>query len=374
MAATAPINPPFRADVVGSLLRPPEIHKGRDDLQAGRISAAELRVIEDKAIRDIVALQEKVGLKVVTDGEFRRRNYYVDFYERGLGGVTVDLRGAKGWDYTDKTGHKVQASLPLVNGPLKWTRPIHAEEFRLLAGMTRVMPKITIPSPVVLHYFGGMGQIQYEPYQNLDRFWADVVDAFHKELQTLYDAGCRYVQMDETSVAKFGDPAIQASLKKRGDDWQDLLKVYTEVINRSLSEVPADMHVAMHSCRGNSAGHWQASGGYDLVAETLFNKINVQSYFLEYDSPRAGDFTPLRFVPKNKTIVLGLISSKDAELEPVDAVVRRVEDATKYVPLEQLAVSPQCGFASSTPGNKVTYDEQTAKLQRVVEVARKIWG
>jgi 5-methyltetrahydropteroyltriglutamate--homocysteine methyltransferase len=365
---------PFRADQVGSLLRPPELLAARKDVADGKIDAAALRAIEDKHILDAIRLQEEIGFEAVTDGEYRRRNYYVDFYERGLGGVSVNLAGGSGWDYQDRTGHRVQASLPVVTQRLRWTKPIHVADWCFVAEHTKAMAKLTIPSPVVLHFFGGRENISREAYPDLDIFWADVVDAFRKELRALYDAGCRYVQMDETSVAKFSDPHIQGTLKQRGDEWRDLLPLYTEVINAAIAEAPRDMFIAMHSCRGNNQGHWQAAGGYELVADTLFNKIAMPCYFLEYDSPRAGDFTPLKFLPTGKHVVLGLISTKNPELESIDSLTARLDEASRFVDLAQVSISPQCGFASSTGGNKLTFEQQTAKLRRVVEVAARVWG
>lgn len=374
MIAAAPHNPPFRADVVGSLLRPPHLKVAREEAAAGRITPEALRAVEDAAIRDVVALQEACGLKVVTDGEYRRRTYFADFYERGLGGVTLKLRAsATPWDYTNDKGETIRATAPHIHDRVRWTAPIHAEDFRALASVTKVMPKVTIPSPMVLHYFGGREGISRTAYPDLDLFWSDIVDAFRREIGALYEAGCRYVQIDETAVAKFGDPKIQAVLASRGDDWRDLLKLYTSVLNAVVADKPAGMHIALHSCRGNSAGHWQAQGGYDLVAETVFGTFNVDSFFLEYDSPRAGDFSPLRFVPKDKTVVLGLISTKSPVLEAMDVLEARVAAATAYIDHDQLCISPQCGFASSMVGNDISWEEQEAKLRLVVAAAAKFW-
>ncbi len=373
--ASAPHNPPFRADHVGSFLRPPQLLSARADREAGKLSATDLRAVEDAAIRDVVNFQESLGLQSITDGEYRRAVFYMGFYG-GLGGVsaTYDTSGQE-WAFVDRQGHKLPLIIPTVEARLKWKAPIHAAEFKFLRSLTSRTPKMTIPSPTILHLRSGREHISREAYPELDLFWEDVVDAFRKELAALYEAGCRYVQIDETTLASLSDTSSWTYLARRGDDGRKLLlETYPEIMNAAFAGRPAGLHLAMHICRGNNQSHWSAEGGYDLVADTLFNKINVDSYFLEYDTPRAGTFEPLRLVPRHKTVVLGLISSKFPELEPKELLKMRIDEAAKYIGLDQLSLSPQCGFASTAPGNKVTVEDEAAKIRLCVEVAREIWG
>jgi 5-methyltetrahydropteroyltriglutamate--homocysteine methyltransferase len=377
MATAAPHDPPFRADHVGSLLRPPELLKARGDRAAGRISADDLRRFEDAAIRDVVAFQEEVGLQSITDGEYRREIFYSDFYFRGLGGGTVayDPSSIDEVYFIDREGHKLPLLIPNVKARMRWHGPIHVDDFNFLRAATSLTPKITIPSPTIIHFRAGRQNIGKEAYPDLDLFWEDIVDAFRRELKVLADAGCRYVQIDETTLACLSDKRIWEPMRKRGDDAQKLLlETYPEVMNRAFAGRPSTLHLAMHICRGNNQSHWCAEGGYDLVAETLFNRINVDSYFLEYDTPRAGTFEPLLLVPKHKTVVLGLVSSKFPELEPKDVLKRRIDEASKFIDLDQLSLSPQCGFASTAPGNRISAADQRAKLKLVVEVAKEVWG
>ena len=377
MATAAPHDPPFRADHVGSLLRPPELLKARGDRAAGRISADGLRRFEDAAIRDVVAFQEEVGLQSITDGEYRREIFYSDFYFRGLGGGTVayDPSSIDEVYFIDREGHKLPLLIPNVKARMRWHGPIHVDDFNFLRAATSLTPKITIPSPTIIHFRAGRQNIGKEAYPDLDLFWEDIVDAFRRELKVLADAGCRYVQIDETTLACLSDKRIWEPMRKRGDDAQKLLlETYPEVMNRAFAGRPSTLHLAMHICRGNNQSHWCAEGGYDLVAETLFNRINVDSYFLEYDTPRAGTFEPLLLVPKHKTVVLGLVSSKFPELEPKDVLKRRIDEASKFIDLDQLSLSPQCGFASTAPGNRISAADQRAKLKLVVEVAKEVWG
>jgi 5-methyltetrahydropteroyltriglutamate--homocysteine methyltransferase len=377
MPTAAPHDPPFRADHVGSLLRPPELLKARADRAAGRFSAEELRQFEDAAIRDAVAFQEEVGLQSITDGEYRREIFYSDFYFRGLGGGTVayDPSSIDEVYFIDREGHKLPLLVPNVKARMRWHGPIHLDDFNFLRAATSRMPKITIPSPTIIHFRAGRQNISKEAYPDLDLFWEDIVDAFHRELRVLADAGCRYVQIDETTLASLSDTRIWESMRKRGDDAQKLLlETYPDIMNRAFDGRPSTLHLAMHICRGNNQSHWSAEGGYDLVADTLFNRINVDSYFLEYDTPRAGTFEPLRLVPKHKTVVLGLASSKFPELESKDALKRRIDEASKFIDLDQLSISPQCGFASTAPGNRISAADQRAKLKLVVEVAKEVWG
>jgi 5-methyltetrahydropteroyltriglutamate--homocysteine methyltransferase len=377
MPTDAPHNPPFRADHVGSLLRPPELLKARGDRASGKISAEELRAIEDSSIRQAVAFQESVGLQSITDGEYRREIFYSDFYFRGLGGGTVayDPSSIDEVYFIDREGHKLPLLVPHVQARMRWRGPIHVDDFKFLRAATSRTPKITIPSPTIIHFRAGRENISKDAYPDIELFWDDIIEAFHKELQVLAAAGCRYVQIDETTLASLSDKRIWEPLRKRGDDARTLLlDTYPNVMNRAFAGRPPDLHLAMHICRGNNQSHWSAEGSYDLVADTLFNQIDVDSYFLEYDTPRAGTFEPLRLVPKNKTVVLGLVSSKFPELESKDLLKRRIDEAAGFIELDQLSISPQCGFASTAPGNRISAADQRAKLELVVEVAREVWG
>ncbi len=376
--SAAPHNPPFRADHVGSLLRTPALLKARDDFAAGRIGAAELRAAEDAGIRDVVAFQERTGLQSITDGEYRREVFYTDFYCRGLGGVTVAYDPSsldEDMFFIDREGHKLPIIVPRVQGRMRWRAPIHVDDFKFLASLTKRTPKLTIPSPTIIHFRAGRRNISADAYPDLELYWDDVTDAFHNELRALADAGCGYVQIDETTLLSLSDTRIWEPLRRRGDDGRKLLlETYPALMNRAFEGRPEGLHLAMHMCRGNNQSHWSAECSYDLVAERLFNTINVDSFFLEYDTPRAGGFEPLRFMPRHKTVVLGLVSSKFPELESKDALKRRIDAAAKYIDLDQLSLSPQCGFASTAPGNRITPDVQRAKLKLVVEVARDVWG
>ena len=374
MTASAPHDPPFRADQVGSLLRPAELKKLRQQHAAGQVSADELRTAEDAAIRRVVAQQEQVGLQSITDGEFRREDFYTDFFVRGLGGVEVRQEQTVAF-FIDHEGRKIPVPWTQVVSRLRWRKPIYAEHFRFLSSLTKRTPKVTVPSPIILHFTCGEAAIRKAAYPDMDLFWADITDAYQKEMRSLYEAGCRYLQMDDPPMATLCDEKFQGMMKARGDDPQDALnELYPEMINRAFANRPPSLHLAMHLCRGNNQSGWFGEGSYDPIADVLFNKINVDSYFLEYESARAGNFEPLRFVPKNKTIVIGLVSSKLPQLESKDMLKRRIDEAAKYVDIDQLALSPQCGFASSTEGNRLSEEEQFAKLRLIVEVANEVWG
>jgi len=362
--------PPFRADHVGSLLRPAGLLELRRRLERGEATPQALAEAENIAIGEAVALQARVGLKLATDGEFRRRSYHSYFY-RQLGDVAPDAIGGEAG--TAGGGRSAQPRA-IVNTKLKWTHPIHVDDFRLLQSLTSAVPKITIPGPCALHFRGGDAVVTATAYDDVDEFWDDTVTAFRSELDALAAAGCTYVQIDETAFAKFGDPDVQADLAARGDDWSTLIDRYIAVTNRVLRGLPESLHIAMHLCRGNRGGQWHSQGSYDAVAERLFNDLAIKAYFLEYDSPRAGDFSPLRFVPPDKTIVLGLISTKTSFLEAKDEVKRRIGEAARVMPLERLALSPQCGFASVETGNPITPEMQEAKLRLIVELAQEQWG
>ena len=361
--------PPFRAEHIGSLLRPERLIAARRRFGAGEIGRDELAVIENEAIADAVRLQEAAGLAVVTDGEFRRASYHGYFYGR-LGDITIDAMPA-----VEAVGGEGRGLQPMarIGSRIAWRGPIHVGDFMRLKSIAGAMPKITIPGPCALHFRGGDCAVRASAYDDIDAFWNDIVDAFRRELDALVVAGCRYVQIDETAFAKFGDPDVRAALAARGDNWEPLIDRYIDVTNRVTRGIP-DLHIGMHLCRGNRGGRWHAQGSYDAVAEKLFNRLDIAFFFVEYDSPRAGDFTPLRFVPKHKSIVLGLISTKTSALEDIDELRRRVTDASRFVDLDRLGVSPQCGFASVESGNPITFHAQEAKLRLVVDLARSIWG
>lgn len=372
----APSKPPFRADVVGSLLRPAAIKDARAALREGRIDQARLTAIEDAAVRDAVALQESVGLQVATDGEMRRGTYSENFTTSGLHGVVSDHTGTGRWAYSDGRGGSRNAREIRVVDRVRWSSGSgNVASFAFLKGAVKTaMPKITLPGPCYIYQRAGRENISRDAYPNLDQFWSDLATAYHAELQALGAAGCRYVQLDDTAMAKLGDPKIQKALGERGDDWQRLLGIYTDAINAVIAGAPKDMTVALHLCRGNQAGHWQAEGGYDPVAGYLFKRVNVQTYFLEFDSPRAGTFAPLEELPADKVVVLGLVSTKVGTLESASQIEARIKEAAKLVPMERLCLSAQCGFASSVAGNPLSEAEQRAKLERIVAVARKVWA
>lgn len=365
--------PPFRAEHIGSLLRPPELMRERARFAKGEIDQVTLAAAEDRAIVEAMRLQERLGFKFVTDGEFRRRSYHSFFYG-ALGKLRIDTIG--GADAVGASGAGGRSAQPtaIVGSRVQWTHPINGPDASFLKAHSNRSAKITIPGPCALHFRGGDAAVMASAYRDRDQFWSDTVDAFARELHALAAAGCRYVQIDETAFAKFGDAAVQATLAARGDDWSALIDKYIDITNRVLRAAPKGMHIGMHLCRGNRGGHWHAEGSYEEVAERLFNALAVRFYFLEYDTPRAGSFMPLRFVPKHKSVVLGLVSTKVPELEDKAALERRVEEATKFVALDRLAVSPQCGFASLDTGNPLTIEAQTRKLALVCDLARDIWG
>ena len=370
------LNPPFRAEHIGSLLRPKALLDQRDRFVRGEIDREALAAAEDAAIKQALALQERVGLKLATDGEFRRRSYHSFFY-RQLGDLSIDMIGgeqAKGGTETGMTGERGSQPIALINSRVQWKRPINVPDFSFVAANTTLTPKITIPGPCALHFRGGDAAVLASAYKDLDQFWDDLVEAFGRELDALAEAGCRYVQIDETAFAKFGDPEVQAALKSRGDDWSALIDKYVAVTNGVLKDAPPGMRIGIHLCRGNRGGQWHAEGSYDDVAEQLFNALNIQFYFLEYDTPRAGTFAPLRLVPAHKTVVLGIVSTKTPQMESKDALKKRIEEAARVLDLDQLAISPQCGFASIDTGNPITPEAQEQKLRLVVELAREIWG
>jgi 5-methyltetrahydropteroyltriglutamate--homocysteine methyltransferase len=370
--------PPFRADHVGSLLRPERLKAARDRLEGDhhrRVSGSrrfpELEAIENEAIREAIAIQEGVGLEAITDGEFRRRSWWQDFVLE-LDGTFIDF-AEFGIDFVDPQGNKLPAPVAHVDGKIRRRRGFNVDAFRFLRKHTTRTPKVTMPSPPVVHFFGGRLAIDRGVYPDLDEFWADLARAYREEIADLAAAGCTYVQLDECILALMCDPKFRAQLAARGDEPTRLAETYAKGINAAVAERPPGMTIAMHLCRGNNRGHWLAEGGYDAVSDILFNTIDVDAFFMEYDSPRAGDFTPLRLLPKDKTAVLGLVTTKSPQLETRDAIKRRIEQAAREVPIERLALSPQCGFASHFMGNPLSVDDQRRKLELVVEVAREVW-
>jgi 5-methyltetrahydropteroyltriglutamate--homocysteine methyltransferase len=378
VAASKPVSkPPFRAEHIGSLLRPPQLLQERARFTRGEIGQAELTAAADAAIRDAIRLQERLGFKFVTDGEFRRRSYHSFFYGE-LGNLRIDTIGGTDAIGTEKGekhgGGRGAQPMAAIGSRVQWTHPINAGDAAFLKANSDCLPKVTIPGPCALHFRGGDAAVTASSYRDTDLFWSDTVEAFTRELHALADAGCHYVQIDETAFAKFGDPDVQAMLAARGDDWSALIDKYIGITNKILAAAPTDQHIGMHLCRGNRGGHWHAEGSYEEVAERLFNALDIGFYFLEYDTPRAGSFTPLRFVPKHKSVVLGLVSTKIPELEDKMALRRRIDDAAEFMTLDRLAVSPQCGFASVDTGNPVTAEAQQRKLELVCDLAREIWG
>jgi 5-methyltetrahydropteroyltriglutamate--homocysteine methyltransferase len=372
-ARTNRIGPPFRSDHVGSLLRPKEVLQAREDLERGRIGVAELRRIEDEAVRHVVKMQEDVGLHGVTDGEYRRGSWHMDFLYQ-IGGVTKVKDHLKVRFHNEKGDLEFTPAALRVTGKLRLESCIFGDDFRFLKAATGATPKLSIPSPSMMHYRGGRAAIDASVYPEMEQFWDDLGRAYADEIEALGKIGCTYLQLDDTSLAYLNDPAQREYVTSLGGDGDRQHLTYIRLINSALVKKPAAMTVCTHMCRGNFRSSWVASGSYDHVAEALFGELKVDGFFLEYDDARSGGFEPLRFVPKGKTVVLGLVSTKTGALEKKDDLKRRVEQAAKYVPLEQLCLSPQCGFSSTVEGNALTVDDQIAKLRLVVETAREIWG
>jgi 5-methyltetrahydropteroyltriglutamate--homocysteine methyltransferase len=362
------VSPPFRADHVGSLLRPQELKDASRDFRGGAIDSARFSEIQDRCIREAVALQEEVGLLSITDGEFRRGSWFLGFVEAVEGLTTRDAA----FEFLGGNHAKFQAAY--VEGKLRRVRGIATEEFSFLRTATTRTPKVTLPAPSLVHFLRSDATVSRQAYPDMDEFWADLVAVYKEEIAELGRLGCTYVQLDEVPCAMLCDPELRTSLAAAGVDPQTLLDTYISAVNQIVASRPAGMTIAMHLCRGNYKGQWMAEGGYEPVADRLFNGAAVDALFLEYDTERAGGFEPLRFMPGDKTVVLGLVSTKTPDLEPVDGLIRRIEEASRYVPLERLCISPQCGFASSVGGNPVSVDDERRKLARVVEVARKVWG
>jgi 5-methyltetrahydropteroyltriglutamate--homocysteine methyltransferase len=361
--------PPFRADHVGSLLRSAALKEARAKREKDAISAAELAAVEDREIEKIIKRQEDVGLKSITDGEFRRAWWHLDFLAGLDGAKLIDLD--QGVQFH---GVKTRAQGVRVVGPLGFSGHPMIEHFKFVQAHTGQTPKMTIPSPSAMYARHGRALIQADVYPSLDPFFADLGKAYSKAVRAFADAGCRYLQLDEVYIAMWCDPEHRKALAARGDDAEGLLQTYADLINTAMSDIPSDMTITMHLCRGNFRSTFMGAGGYEPVADTLFNRINVHGYFMEYDTERAGGFEPLRLVPKGKTVVLGLVTSKSGELESKDAIKRRIEQAAKFIDIDQLALSTQCGFASTEEGNVLAEDEQWAKLARIVDVANEVWG
>ncbi|MDX1412593.1 MAG: 5-methyltetrahydropteroyltriglutamate--homocysteine S-methyltransferase [Candidatus Promineifilaceae bacterium] len=366
------INPPFRADHVGSLLRPQSLLDLRERYFKGEISAEELREAEDEAIADVVRKQEAVGLQSITDGEFRRTYFHLDFLEQ-VGGVTV--RGAIAANPDAKPAkHGFTPPRLVVTSKLEHVKNIQVDDFLYLQSQVTATPKVSIPSPTMVHFRGGRAAIDIDSYPDLDEFFEDLSQVYRDEIGALYAAGCRYIQMDDTNLAYLCDPKMRAGVIERGDDPNELPRTYAALINSVIDGRPDDLTIGVHLCRGNFRSTWFAEGGYEPVAEVLFNEMNVDAYFMEYDDERSGDFKPLRFVPQDKTVVVGLVTSKTGDLETKEELIQRIREAARYMPLENMCLSPQCGFSSTVHGNELTEDAQWAKLDLIVSTSREVWG
>jgi 5-methyltetrahydropteroyltriglutamate--homocysteine methyltransferase len=361
--------PPFRADHVGSLLRPAALKEAREKRAKGEIGSADLKAVEDREIERVIKKQEEVGLQAVTDGEFRRSWWHLDFLW-GLDGVerhVMDTGIAFAGVTTRNEGVRVAGKLGFSGHPM-------IEHFKFVQAHTKRTPKITIPAPSAIYGRPVMTPIDKTVYPELDQFFADLGQAYRKAVRAFADAGCRYLQLDEVFIAMLCDPKYRQQMSARGDNPERLGELYGDLINTAMSDIPSDMTITMHLCRGNYKSTFMGTGGYDAVQEILFNKIKVHGYFMEYDDPRSGGFEPLRMLPKGKFVVLGIVTTKSGKLESKDELKRRIEEAAKYAPLDQLCMSGQCGFASTEEGNLLTEDEQWAKLRRIVEVADEVWG
>jgi 5-methyltetrahydropteroyltriglutamate--homocysteine methyltransferase len=367
--------PPFRADHVGSLIRPDALIKAREQAEKKEISDAELKPIQQAAIREVVRMQEDLGLKVVTDGEYNRHSWHRDFMlkfqnvQMMPSKLTVKFHSAEGDRLHSPPTMQVTGKLARPSGG-----GMFVDDFKYLISIARATPKITLPSPTVMHFRGGREAIDAKAYPDIAAFYDDLARLYREEIADLAAAGCRYLQIDEVNLAYRCDPDLRKQVANIGEDPGSLPKTYAKLLNDTIKDRPKDMTVCMHLCRGNFAGAWVAEGGYEPIAELVFNEINVDGYFLEYDSARAGGFEPLRFLPKGKVAVLGLVTTKSGKLETKDELKRRIDEAGKHAPLEQLALSPQCGFSSGIGGNTMDVDGEIAKLRLVVETARDVWG
>jgi len=366
------LNPPFRADQVGSLLRPKDLLEKRYQWKKGELSAEALREAENIAIAETVKKVQSTGMRAITDGEFRRDYFHLDFLQQ-LEGVTVT--GGIGANPHAKIAEDGFTPPKLgVTGKLKHVRNIQVDDFNFLKSVVTQTPKVSIPSPTMVHFRGGRKAIDILAYPGMDEFFADLSQCYRDEINALYKAGCRYIQLDDTNLAYLCDVKMREEARQRGDDPNALPRTYAALINSVIDNRPADLTIAVHLCRGNYRSTWFAEGGYEPVAEVLFNDLNVDAYFLEYDDERSGDFAPLRFVPNNKVVILGLISSKLPQLENEKDIIKRIHEAAQYMPLENMGISPQCGFSSTSHGNNITMDDQWRKLELAVKVAREVWG
>lgn len=365
--------PPFRADHVGSLIRPEALLAARQAAAKNEIPREELQRIQQDAIRDVVRLQEELGFRVVTDGEFNRGFWQRDFVLKFRNVAEMPSRMTARFHTAEGVKDRKPAALG-VTGKLARPSPIFVDDFRFLQSVARALPKVTIPSPSVMHFRGGREAIDKKAYPDLEAFFADLVRVYREEIRDLAAAGCRYLQIDEVNLAYLCDPVLRKEVAQFHEHAEDLPRTYARLLNETIAERPAGITICLHLCRGNFAGAWVAEGGYDPIADLLFNEIKVDGYFLEYDSPRAGGFEPLRLLPKGKIAVLGLVTTKSPKLESKDELKRRIDDASRYAPIEQLTLSPQCGFSSGIGGNAITYEDEVKKLRLVVETAREVWG
>jgi len=362
--------PPFRADHVGSLLRPQVLRQAFRRYAAKEINDGEFARLQDQCIRDVVALQQEVGLQVVTDGEFRRGSYWGRFVERTAG---FEIKPAS-FKFRNDQGHEVEFTAPYAKARIKRMQPLALDEYEFLRGITTLTAKITLPAPSTMHFYRCNDFADNVVYKDVDSFFADLAVVFKQEIGELAKFGCRYIQLDEVAVALLCDPAIREQIAVAGSDPDRLVDLYIDSINQAVAGCPADVVIGVHMCRGNFKGHYLGAGGYESVAERFFANANINHFLLEYDTPRAGDFAPLRFVPKTKGVVLGLVSTKTPALESLDLLKRRAEEATRYIDLDRLAISPQCGSASTVAGNPLSDADERAKLTLVVEAAKAIWG
>lgn len=362
--------PPFRADHVGSLLRPPALRQAFKQHMNGSLSDADFKNIQDECIRSVIKLQEETGLQVVNDGEFRRGSYWSRFVERTEG---FEIKGAV-YTFRDDTGHEYEFTAPYASRKIKRLQPLAVDEFEFVKSITGLTPKITIPAPSTMHFYRCSDFADAKVYSDAKTFFRDLGKVFQEEIADLAKAGCEYVQLDEVAIAMLCDPAIREKVQSVGQDPDTLVDLYIDAINEAVSVLPANVRVGVHMCRGNLKGHYLAAGGYEDIAERFFSRAKINHFLLEFDTARAGDFRPLRFVPKGVGVVLGVVTSKAPQLENPDDLKRRVDEATKYIDLDRLAISPQCGFASTVAGNPVTEADEKAKLKLCVDTAKAIWN
>jgi 5-methyltetrahydropteroyltriglutamate--homocysteine methyltransferase len=370
---SARTTPPFRADHVGSLIRPDALIQAREERKRNVITEEALLKIQQDAIRGVVRLQEEIGLKSVTDGEYNRQSWQTDFLLKFANVTLIPSKVPVKFHNAEGVSERSPPTLQ-VTGKLARPKEIFVEDFKFLKSVAKATPKITMPSPTTLHFRGGRDAVDAKAYPDIGQFYEDLARVYREEIADLAAAGCTYLQIDEVNLAYLCDPALRAHVQNIGEDPASLPKTYAKLINDTIAGRPKGMTVCMHLCRGNFAGAWVAEGGYDPIAELLFNEMNVDGFFLEYDSPRAGSFDPLRFLPKGKVAVLGLMTTKQKTLESKDELKRRIEEASRFAPLDQLALSPQCGFSSGIGGNAMTVDAEIAKLRRLVETATEVWG